>query len=688
MAPEDESADLSRLLHPRSIAVVGGGAWCANVVRAARAQGFNGPIWRVHPDPAPVDGIVAVASVEDLPQPPDATFIGVNRQATVDVVAQLSLAGAGGAVCFASGFSEAANEDAGAKALQARLVAAAGDMPILGPNCYGFINALDGALLWPDQHGCSPVDRGVAILTQSSNIAVNLTMQRRGLPIAFVVCCGNMAQTRQAQIAASLLDDPRVTAIGLHIEGFDQVPEWHALAMKAKARGIPLIALKVGASEHAQQAALSHSASLAGSDAGAGALLARLGIARVHDLPTFVETLKMLHCVGRLASPTLASISCSGGEASLIADAVKGTGLSFPPLKSGQTQALRHALGPQVALSNPLDYHTYVWGDAEKMAAAWVPMAAAHIGLVLIIVDYPHTGAGQWRCATDAAIQVRARGDCLVAVVSTLPELMPCDVAAELMAAGVVPIGGLREAIAAAEVAAHQLQPHAEPPLVAGTPRYVQMLSEAEAKALLAVHNVQIPNHVVCNTAAETVLAVCLTAPLALKGQGFAHKSEAGAVRLGLGHDALEDAARSMSANGYLIEEMVQGSVAELLVGVTIDAAHGYVLTLATGGVLTEIWQDSVSLLLPVTRHDVRDALGALKTHRVLVGFRGQPAAHIDAIVDAVMGVQSCVMAHLGQIAEVEINPLICTTTHAIAADALIRIGQTDTPRGALHEPD
>ena len=107
--------------------------------------------------------------------------------------------GAGGAVCFASGFAEAQAEDGGAEAVQERLIAAAGEMPILGPNCYGFINALDGALLWPDQHGCGRVERGVAILTQSSNIAINLTMQRRALPIAYTVTCGNMAQTTQAR---------------------------------------------------------------------------------------------------------------------------------------------------------------------------------------------------------------------------------------------------------------------------------------------------------------------------------------------------------------------------------------------------------------------------------------------------------------------------------------------------------
>ena len=210
------SRDLSRLLRPKSIAIIGGGAWCRSVLGQLRKADFPGKIWLVHLKGGEIEGLAVHTSISDLSEAPDASFVGINREATIDVVAALSGMGAGGAVCFASGFAEVAD----GHDLNARLLAAAGDMPILGPNCYGMINAIDGALLWPDQHGLARVEGGVAILTQSSNIAINLTMNRRGLPIAYVVTCGNQAQTTQAEIAAGLLDDPRVTAIGLHIEGF------------------------------------------------------------------------------------------------------------------------------------------------------------------------------------------------------------------------------------------------------------------------------------------------------------------------------------------------------------------------------------------------------------------------------------------------------------------------------------
>ncbi len=662
---------LTRMLSPRSVAVIGGGAWCRQVVHQLQRMGFDGEIWRVHPDPQPVEGLPARPSVADLPGVPDAAFVGVNRHATLDAVTALSELGAGGAVCFASGFSEASEEDTGARDLDAALIAAAGDMPILGPNCYGFINALDGALLWPDQHGCAPVARGVAILTQSSNIAINLTMQKRGLPIAYVVTCGNMAQTRQAAIAAALLDDPRVTAIGLHVEGFRDVAEWVALARKAHRKGVPLIALKVGATQQAQRATLSHTASLAGSDAGAEALLKRLAIARLPDLPSFLETLKLLHATGRLASNALSCISCSGGEASLAADMAAPYNLSFPPLSKAQTTALKDALGPMVALSNPLDYHTYIWGDAEKMTAAWAPMAAAHIGLLLLVVDYPHTDPTDWASATKAAIAVRQRTGQPVAVVATLPELMPEDIAAALLAAGVTPLCGLREALLAAEAAAGPRVPHADDPLPPLPEAPHQMITEAEAKALLGSQGLATPRHVVLDRIGPEA-AAGLKAPLVLKGQGHAHKSDAGAVHLNLSHAALAEAARKTAATSYLVEEMVQDAVAELLIGVTRDPAHGAVLTLGAGGVLTEIWRDTVSLLLPVTGDDVRQALAQLRLFPVLAGYRGRPAADIGAIIEAVLALQRCVIAQGDRIREVEINPLICTATSATAADALM----------------
>ena len=665
---------LSRLLRPQSVAVVGGGAWCRVVVAQLAKSGFSGAVWPVHPTAIKISGCRAYSSLSDLPSAPDAAYVGINREATVGAIAGLAAMGAGGAVCFAAGFAEV-DDGVG---LNARLLAAAADMPILGPNCYGFINMLDGALLWPDQHGCLPVGRGVAILTQSSNIAVNLTMQARALPIAYVITCGNQAQTTQAQIAFDLLDDPRVTAIGLHIEGFGDLADWQALSRKALTKGIPLIALKVGRSAEAQAATVSHTASLAGGDAGAQALLDRLGIARVHDLPGFLETLKLLHVTGPLPSARIATISCSGGEASLSADTAVGRKISFPPLNDRQRDGLFAALGPKVTLANPLDYHTYIWRDAAAMTDTFCAMTDPDLALVLLIVDFPRPDRcdpADWDCTITAALATRARTGANVAMVATLPELLPETVAVRLLAGGVVPMNGLVEAFLAIEAA----QPRALPSsdlVLPGAPRHAELLSEADAKALLASFGVDIPRHRrAANRHSVKDAAQHLSAPYVLKGEGYAHKTEAGAVVLNLETaQAVDEAAAAMGAQSYLIEEMVQGAVAELLVGVVRDPAHGFVLTLAAGGVLAELLSDRQSLLVPANQTDVKQALSRLRLSKLLSGYRGRPAADIDAVLRAVMAVQAFVIAHADRLEEVEINPLLCTPTRAVAADALVRI--------------
>lgn len=668
---------LVRLLAPKTIAIVGGGAWGAAIIGAAQRVGFSGKIALIHPKGKTLEGATTYSNTADVPWPVDAAFIAVNRHSTLQIVADLAGMNAGGAVCFASGFSEASAEDASGTDLQDALVSAAGDMPILGPNCYGFLNALDRTGIWPDQHGMEPVDRGVAILTQSSNIAINLTQQARCLPIAYMITCGNQAQTSQADLAEALLDDPRVTAIGLHIEGFGDITTWDRFARKAQAKGIPVVALKAGKSEQAQRATVSHTASLAGSDAGARALLRRFGFGQVEDLPTLLETLRLHHVCGRLKAPTLSSISCSGGEASLAADMAHDHDLELPPLTDAQITDLRDALGPMVALANPLDYHTYIWRDAEAMTKAWRAMAADHVGLTFSIVDYPRTDASDWECATQAALNVRAQTGNAFAVVATLPELMPEHVARKLLDGGVVPMYGLREFLVAADLAASEPVLEKAPPLrPPATLDGVTLVEEHAAKQALADYGVDIPVSVQVNRNYDEMFPE-VQGPVAVKGVGLAHKSEADAVRLGVSLKDIPDVMAAMPTDQVLIEEMVEDGIAELLIGVTRDPAHGFVLTLGAGGVLTEILQDTESLIVPVARESIEGAFDRLKLAPVLRGYRGKSAANMAALVDAVMAVQRYLVDHADSLDEIEINPLMVTADRAVAVDALIRKANT-----------
>lgn len=670
--------DLSRLLRPKSIAVVGGGTWCALVIEQCQKMGFEGDIWPVHPKAEKIAGLKAYKDVAALPSAPDATFVGVNRFLTIQIIGALAARGAGGAVCFASGFSEAMAEDAEGSVLQQKLLEAAGDMPFLGPNCYGFVNYLDGALLWPDQHGGVACESGVAIVTQSSNIAINMTMQCRGLPLAYVVTAGNQAQSGIAHIGQALLEDPRVTALGLHIEGFGDLRAFEALAEMAHALGKPIVALKVGKSDQAQAATVSHTASLAGGDAGAAAFLTRLGIARLNSIPDFLETLKLLHVVGRLPSNRIASISCSGGEASLAADTAHGKGVFFPPLNARQKTDLRDALGLMVALANPLDYHTYIWRDADAMAKAWGGMMDPSLALTMLIVDFPRPDRcdpRDWDCAVKAAIGAKNMRNANVAVVATLPELITEDISQVLIEAGVVPLAGLSEAISACEAAALQAPDEILPiclPTETVTP---ELVPESEAKTRLARYGLRIPVAIRCeNVDATGAAADQIGYPVVLKGEGVAHKTEAGAVALNLNTaKAVIHAAKAMPTDRFLVEEMVTGTVAELLVGVVKDPAHGFVMTLAAGGTLTEIMEDSASLLLPASNAMIDTALNSLRIAKLLDGYRGAPAADRAAIRKAIRAVEAYVLANAQGLEEIEINPLLCTPGNAVAADALLR---------------
>ena len=673
--------DLTRLLKPKSIAVIGGGAWCASIISAAKQIGFDGALHPVHPTGKQIAGHKSLRSLEEVPGPIDAAFIGVNRHATLDVVAQLRRLKAGGAICFASGFSEAAAEDAAAQDLQAALIEAAGEMPILGPNCYGFVNAFDGCAIWPDQHGCSRVQRGVAILTQSSNIAINLTMQNRGLPIGYMLTCGNQAQTAQTDIALQLLDDERVTAIGLHIEGFGNLRGWEALAQKARTKGVTLIALKSGVSQQAQAAAVSHTASLTGSDTGADAFLQRLGIRRARSLPVFLESLKLAHQFGPLSSNRIASISCSGGEAALAADTAQGTGLIFPPLNPRQAKDLSAALGPMVAMANPLDYHTYIWRDQAAMTQAWAAMADDEIAMTLLVSDYPRADlcdASDWECVTQAAIEATRRTGRPFAVVASLAELLPEQTAKTLMDHGVGAIHGLDHGLEALDVMSRPMAPPAEPVLLPGIDRDAELVDEQSAKLALAAHGLTIPPSVVVtdrSTAGQA--AADIGFPVALKTLGLAHKTGANGLALGLTTRAEVEVAAPRLADGpLLVERMVAGTLAEVLVGVTRDPAHGFVLTLGAGGTMTDVLRDRASLLIPATRAEVTARLKDLNIAPLLEGFRGNPPVDLDALLAAIDAAQAYVLANAERVEEVEINPLSCTQDNAIAADALIRKAQ------------
>ncbi|MCB1370622.1 MAG: acetate--CoA ligase family protein [Rhodobacteraceae bacterium] len=678
--------DLSRLLRPRSIALFGG-FWAENVVTQLQRAGFPGAIWPVHPKRESLLGLPCFRDVAALPAAPDAAFIGVNRAQSVEIVRDLAAMGAGGAIAFASGFREAEAGDAAGAGLQDALVAAAGEMPLLGPNCYGLLNYLDNVALWPDQHGGGPVPRGVALVLQSSNIAINLTMQRRGLPLAYVMTAGNQAQTGFADLARAALADPRVTALGLHIEGFGDIRALEAMAAAARAAGKPVVALKTGRSSRARAATLSHTASLSGEAAAGSALLARLGITEVASPGAFLETLHLQHEGGPLAGNAVVSVSCSGGEAGLMADLTEASELDLRPFGPAAAGDLAEQLGPFVAIANPFDYHTFIWNDLARMTACFTAVLRDGFDLAVFLLDLPREdrcNRATYECALAAIIAARGATGARVAVLSTLQENLGEFAADRFAAAGIAVLHGLGDGIAAIDAAIRAgrlaARPAAAPALLTPPPSGpAWLLTEAEAKAALAGFGLSVPRGVTAaSPAALAEGAAGLRFPVALKALGIAHKSEAGAVVLDLDTARdLQAAAEAMAAapGGFLAEEMTRDSLAELILGVTRDATGLMTLTIGAGGVLTELLQDSATLVLPTSAEEIRAALEGLRIAPLLRGYRGKPAADLEAIVAAALALGRYAAATPGLV-ELDVNPLMAGAKGAVAVDALIRLNE------------
>jgi acetate---CoA ligase (ADP-forming) len=675
---------LRRLLAPQSIAVFGSrGADFA--IRESQAMGFTGPIWSVHPKRSALEGISCLKTAQDLPQAPDAAYVAVNAESAIETVAALNKMGAGGALLYASGFSELGPIGIDR---QTRLLAAAGDMPIIGPNCYGVINALDKAVLWPDQHGCQPVDKGVGIITQSGNIGLNMTMQQVGLPIAYMFTMGNQAQVDIATVMDAMLDDPRVTAIGLHIEGINNLAAFDQAARRALKLNIPIVAIKTGRTAAAAKIALSHTSSLTGADSLFDALFKRLGIARVDTVPEFLECLKLLSVIGHLSHKYIASMSCSGGEAGMMADLIDGREIEFGPLTQAQKDTTLATFKNGEQVDNPLDYQTYIWGHREQLAATYGAHMAANFSATVLILDWPNTATAnpsEWDAAMLALADAAQAGGHKAIVLASMAECMPAHAINTCIKHGMAPMIGMDECLTALNHAyriGQAFKANVPPALHIGI---VQAdgsapLSEADSKQRLALHGLPIPNgHTTTNLDQIIQVVANLGYPITLKAVGteLAHKTELGAVKLNLKNSTqVAQAATDLFAlsDTVLVEQMVQGVVAELIIGINSDPLFGQYLVLGAGGILVELLQDAQSLLLPLDRTQIEQALSSLKCAPILAGYRGNSRANIEAIIDAVMAVLD--YSQHAPVYELDINPLLALEQGAVAVDALVQLGQ------------
>ncbi len=662
-------ADLHRLLAPRSIAVVGG-APAERVVRQCLKLGFTGPIWPVHPKRADLAGVPCLPDLDALPEVPDAVFLGVNRHATVEAMSTLASIGAGGAVCYGSGFAETGDSD-----LQRQLLDAAGDLPFLGPNCYGFVNTFDRVALWPDEHGMQSIDRGVAIVSQSGNVAVNLTFQQRGLRLGAIVSVGNQASVGMEDCIGAFLDDPRITAIGLFLEAVRDSQQFAVVAQRAHAQGVQIVALHTGRSATGAAIAASHTGSMSGRAAAYDALFARYGIARVATPAEMLETLKLLDNGGRLKGPRMVSVSCSGGEASLVADRSEHGPLVFDPFSPQHRRNIESTLTELVTVSNPFDYHTFMWGNRAATAKCFTAVMDGPQDATMLVLDVPpgaDNDPSAWIVAADAWADAADATGHRAVVVATMAECLNEELRTRISERGLTPLLGLSEGLAALRAAAFVGSRCDATHAAVLEATSTRLIDEAEAKNRLSALDIDVPAGKVVPGTEVVAAAVEIGYPITLKSLGAAHKTETGAVKVGVSSDeaVVEALASIPCSERYLVEATVTDVVAEVLVAVRRDPPVGWLVSLGFGGVTTELWRDVTHLLAPVTPDDVRLALTKLRSYPLLTGYRGRAAADIEALVSLVVRLTDAVVG--SNVVEIELNPVLVGRSGAVAVDAFL----------------
>ena len=716
---------LKRLLAPRTVALLGSG-WADAVDVSGKVIGFRGEVWRIHPKRPSTAEVKYYRSIDELPGAPDASFVAAPAREVPAIAEGLARCGAGGFVCFASGFSETGTDEG--KRLTTELVANARDLPFFGPNCYGFINFFDQVALWPDQVAGRPtgsgtinyrVDRGVAIICQSGTLALNILFNGRSLPIGYVLTVGNQTNLAVEDMIELLADDERVTAFGLYVEGVKDSVRFTSAVAKARAAGKPIALVKAGRTEAAARTAHTHTGSLAGADTVFDSFCRQAGIARCESLATLCETLKVFHTGGPLRGRRVLIMGASGGDMAMTADASRNLGLTFPAFPPSTAAKLQELLTDKVTVANPFDFHTHIWFDAPAMNSMFSMVHQAGFDAAGFMLDCPpedQADPAAYMSAIDQYIATFPGLPTRSALISAMPESMSPTTREKCLAAGIMPLQGQREALEALNLAGEvgetwasgarvelRLPDRAAPPtaatsrvrgpsvataggashdslLVDGAPT-THTLTEHAGKAALAAFGVNIPRSkvVAATDAAKAAQDIGFPAVMKASGAHLEHKSELGAVVVNIRTtEEAEAAAKRLSkiSDHLLVEQMIVDGVAEIIVGMTVDRQFGQVLVIGAGGILTELLRDTVTLLPPFTAQSIEAALNNLKVSKLLKGFRRKPAGDIPGLIDAVLACTRYAEANLNTLVELDINPVIVRPAGlgVVAVDALIRL--------------
>jgi acyl-CoA synthetase (NDP forming) len=678
-------AELERLLAPRSIAIVGASPRAASfgVRTLENLANFKGGVYPVNAKYQEVGGRACFPSLSALPEKPDCVVLVVPREVVEQSIKEAAAVGAGSVIVYASGYGEMERAETGAAQQRLVDIARAARMPVLGPNCMGLVNhALGAGMTFIPEYSKMPRRTGpIAFVSQSGALGYCLAQAaERGLGYRYFASVGNSADIDIADLIGAMAQDDEVRAVACLFEGLPDPRRLLEAGARARAAGKPVIIYKLGVSDDGAAAARSHTGSLAGSAEAFRALFDRAGFVQVDDYEALVEYAKFFAAAGKPLARGVAVVSGSGGAGIISADMAARHSVPMPQPGEKATAVLKSIVPEFGAARNPCDPTGQVLQVPESYdKCCRALLEDPQYGVLLCVMSVSSHETGNMRASRIAAL-AREQGK-PVAVV-WVSEWLQGPGSEHYEADDRV--GFFRSldrcyAAIAAWHRWHERAPTVEPRLSTGNSFSFagkKVLGEREAKTVLGQYGIKAAPGRQAKNADEAVRAAKeLGYPVVLKADGdIEHKTEAGAVKLDLRDEAaLRAACAGMSAakNGFLVQSMLKGGV-ELVIGVKRDPQCGPLLLVGLGGVLVEVLRDTALALAPVGKAEARRMLEGLKGFKLLQGYRGTPAADVDAVCEAIARVSEFAADHADLVEEIDVNPVLARPDGAVALDALI----------------
>jgi acetyltransferase len=699
---DSQMASIHKMLHPRSLAVIGatprmqyGGRFLAAALKARERV----RVYAVNPRYEEIMGIPSYPSVSALPEAPDLVGIVVPYHQVLETLQECHRKGVGSAIVISAGFAERGVDDR--RDLQGELGAFAREsgLRISGPNCLGLANVKDDIWATSSSRGANGLKGPIGLVCQSGATAFGPFLVRavdNGIGFSYIISTGNEADLDFTDFARFLLDDPGTRVIAGFVEGFKNAAKFLEVAKLAAERGKPLVMIKIGRSELGARAARSHTAALTGSDALYEEAFAQYGVVRVQSYDELLEVAHLLAHTPPPSQPGVAVVSHSGGISSLTADMCGQVGLDLPPLTDQARDGINGVLKGFGWAANPSDVTGYANSESFPQIMDYM-IHEPQVGTLVVASAGADSQAEQ-------VINLREQSDKGIVFLWTgsrgekagLGKLkganIPVFYAPDTLARGLRHLytyhawreRRLTEGFGSAPALTFEQERTLARLRASGR----QTLSESESKQLIATWGVPVAEEVrVGSVDAAVDAAQRLGYPVVLKvdSPDILHKTEAGVVRLGLQNAEQVRAAYgeilaraavyapTATITGVLVQEMVTDGI-EVIVGVSYDAQLGPTLLFGSGGIMVEVYNDVALRRCPITQAEARDMVQAVKGARVLHGFRGRPAADIEALTRVLVQVSHLAMHLEGRLQELDINPLLVLPTGrgVKAVDALV----------------